>query len=469
MSREEVFRATGPTSSAVIDVKIGAKKDGRITAAEAELRYPGRRLPRLAGRAGRHVGLRLLRPGERARPSATTSSATGRRSPPTARRVRRWRPSRSRACIDELARKLGIDPIELRLKNAAKEGTKASYGPTFGPHRPDRDAGGRARRIRTTRRRSAQPGPRHRLRLLVQFRRPDLRVAERQRRRHRGARRRHARHRRLARLDGHDGGRGARHPATRRCAPIVADTSSIGFNDSPTAAASPSPTGMAMIQAARDAIEQAVRPRREDLGHPAGGGRVGEGLRQAGRRQCRQLRAAVAGRDRQDGGHTGGPIAGQCEVNAEGAGVSFATHICDVEVDPETGHVKILRYTVDPGCRQGDPSELCRGPVPGRRRPGHRLGAQRGIHLRQGRPAAESGLPRLPHPGRLGPADDRHGHRRGAEPGPSLWRARRRRDLDRAAAGGGRQRGLRRGRRAPDATADVAAARAEGDREQRPK
>jgi CO/xanthine dehydrogenase Mo-binding subunit len=34
---------------------------------------------------------------------------------------------------------------------------------------------------------------------------------------------------------------------------------------------------------------------------------------------------------------TGGPIAGHSELVADGAGVSFATHICDVEVDPETG------------------------------------------------------------------------------------------------------------------------------------
>src|SRR6516225_2115151 len=31
MSREEVFRATGPTSGAVVEVKMGARKDGRIT------------------------------------------------------------------------------------------------------------------------------------------------------------------------------------------------------------------------------------------------------------------------------------------------------------------------------------------------------------------------------------------------------------------------------------------------------
>src|SRR5437764_8059065 len=41
MSREEVFRASGPTSSTSVDVKIGAKKDGTITAAEATLRYQG--------------------------------------------------------------------------------------------------------------------------------------------------------------------------------------------------------------------------------------------------------------------------------------------------------------------------------------------------------------------------------------------------------------------------------------------
>src|SRR5215213_7411389 len=39
MSREEVFRASGPTSGAHVRIKIGAKKDGRIVAAEGELKY----------------------------------------------------------------------------------------------------------------------------------------------------------------------------------------------------------------------------------------------------------------------------------------------------------------------------------------------------------------------------------------------------------------------------------------------
>ena len=45
-------------------------------------------------------------------------------------------------------------------------------------------------------------------------------------------------------------------------------------------------------------------------------------------------------------GKTGGPIAGHSELVADGAGVSFATHICDIEVDPETGATRVLRYTV---------------------------------------------------------------------------------------------------------------------------
>ena len=45
-------------------------------------------------------------------------------------------------------------------------------------------------------------------------------------------------------------------------------------------------------------------------------------------------------------GKTGGPIGGVGRINAQGAGPSFGTHLVDVEVDPETGRVTILRYTM---------------------------------------------------------------------------------------------------------------------------
>jgi CO/xanthine dehydrogenase Mo-binding subunit len=51
--------------------------------------------------------------------------------------------------------------------------------------------------------------------------------------------------------------------------------------------------------------------------------------------------AALAARS----ARTGGPISAEVSLTAQGAGPGFGAHICDVEVDPETGHVTILRYT----------------------------------------------------------------------------------------------------------------------------
>jgi len=42
---------------------------------------------------------------------------------------------------------------------------------------------------------------------------------------------------------------------------------------------------------------------------------------------------------------TGGPIVGRATVDPSGVGSTFAVHITDVEVDPETGKTQILRYT----------------------------------------------------------------------------------------------------------------------------
>ena len=42
---------------------------------------------------------------------------------------------------------------------------------------------------------------------------------------------------------------------------------------------------------------------------------------------------------------TGGPVVGSANLDPPGAGSAFATHMVDLEVDPETGKVTILRYT----------------------------------------------------------------------------------------------------------------------------
>src|ERR1051325_10182988 len=43
--------------------------------------------------------------------------------------------------------------------------------------------------------------------------------------------------------------------------------------------------------------------------------------------------------------HTGGPVVGRGAVNPRGVGGSFSGAIADVEVDPETGKVTVLRFT----------------------------------------------------------------------------------------------------------------------------
>ena len=85
-------------------------------------------------------------------------------------------------------------------------------------------------------------------------------------------------------------------------------------------------------------------------------------------------------------GKTGGPIGAEVSLNAQGAGPGFGAHICDVEVDPETGHVTVLRYTAVQDVGRAIHPSYVEGPDPGRRGAGHRLGAERGIHLRQERP-----------------------------------------------------------------------------------
>lgn len=52
MSREEVFKASGPTCASSMDVKIGAKKDGTITSAFIECRYSDGAFPGIWGMLG---------------------------------------------------------------------------------------------------------------------------------------------------------------------------------------------------------------------------------------------------------------------------------------------------------------------------------------------------------------------------------------------------------------------------------
>ena len=130
MTREEVFRATGPASGTINTVKIGAKRDGTITAMQADLLYESGAFPGSPLGAGAmcifapydveniyiegfEVVLNKPRVNAYRAPGAPQSMFAG------------------ECVLDELAQELGMDPIDLRLKNAAREGTRAAYGPKF--------------------------------------------------------------------------------------------------------------------------------------------------------------------------------------------------------------------------------------------------------------------------------------------------------------------------------------------------
>ena len=132
LTRNEVFRATGPVSGTRSRTKMGVTKDGIITAAESELIF----------QTGAFTGSMFSNA-----PQAMFTRYNLKNVKTVSYKVVSNRPkvnSFRAPCVpqvvfgvegvlDELARKIGMDPIDLRLKNAATEGYKTIYGETFGP------------------------------------------------------------------------------------------------------------------------------------------------------------------------------------------------------------------------------------------------------------------------------------------------------------------------------------------------
>ena len=129
MTREEVFRASGPTSGSVMEVKLGAKKDGTIVAARQVLKFQAGGFPGSPIGPGAMCGLALY---DIANVEVIGYDVVSNRPKVAAYRAP-GAPISSFAiesAMDELARKLGMDPIALREQNAARNGSKTHYGPT---------------------------------------------------------------------------------------------------------------------------------------------------------------------------------------------------------------------------------------------------------------------------------------------------------------------------------------------------
>ena len=344
MTREEVFRASGPTASTSIDIKIGMTKDGTITAAKGDYRYQNGAYEAMNGTLGamtgfapydldhvKTVGWDVVTN----RPKAAAYRAPG--APMAAFAVE--------SVIDELAYKLGLDPIEVRLKNAAREGTKSAYGPTY----PAIGLEATLKAAKSHPHWSAPLGENQGrgvacgfwfnfggdtcVSLMVN---PDGTVS-------------------LSEGNPDIGGSRAAMSMMaaeelgipmERVRTIIADTAALGQNEVTDGSRVTFAVGLATIKAARHAIQIMVERAAMTWGIDPEAVEWVDGAAQpagpnAGKHPPMSLAeiAAIAS-------NTGGPISGHFEVNAEGAGVSFGTHIADTEVDPETGAVKIIRYTV---------------------------------------------------------------------------------------------------------------------------
>ena len=344
MSREEVFRASGPAPGTCIRVKVGMKKDGRITAGEAELKY----------QAGAFQGspvqpgcMCAFAPYDLPNVEVTGYDVVVNRPKATAYRA----PGAPQAefavesVIDELAKAIGMDPVALRLKNAAKEGTRAAYGPTFGPV-------GLVETLEAVRthehyRAPLAPGQGRGVASGFWFNIggetcANLNLGED------GT---------IALVAGTPDIGGSRAALCLQAAetlgvdaekirPLIADTSSLGYTFLTGGSRTAFASGMAVIEASKDMIGQLCERAAKIWDIPADAvewvdGEARPAGANAGEFEPLPL-ADLAGL----AGKTGGPIVGRAQINAQGAGPSFGTHMVDVDVDRETGRVEILRYTV---------------------------------------------------------------------------------------------------------------------------
>ena len=343
MSRKEVFEGSGPTSAAHITVKMGATKDGRLTVASASLVYEAGAFPGSPVPSGCRT---MLAP--YVIPNAhvegfdvvvNTQKSAAYRAPgsPVAAYA-------AESVVDELANKLGIDPIELRLLNAAKEGTRQPTGPVFrrignvemleaardhdhyqtpieGKFRGRGVASGAWFNGSGPASAVASVNPDGSVGLIEGS--PDIG----------GSRAVMAIH--VAEVLGID---------VEDVNPAVVDTDSVGYCSGAGGSGVTFKTGRACYEAAQDVkrqmIERAARIwdiDADDVEYDANDAVLRH-------KQDSELSMTFPELARQLNG-TGGPIVGRATVNPGGVGNAFAMHIVDVEVDPETGKVDILRYT----------------------------------------------------------------------------------------------------------------------------
>jgi CO/xanthine dehydrogenase Mo-binding subunit len=128
--------------------------------------------------------------------------------------------------------------------------------------------------------------------------------------------------------------------------PIIADTSSLGYTFLTGGSRATFSNGVAVKEAAQQVIRQACARAAKLWDVPEEAVKWEDGHARPASSNVGDFEPLALADIAKMAGKTGGPIAGHAHLNAQGAGPSFGTHLVDLEVDPETGRVTILRYTV---------------------------------------------------------------------------------------------------------------------------
>ena len=341
MSRAEVFEATGPTSGTSIRVKIGANKDGMITGADITMIYEAGGFP---GSPINQACQCVLSPYEIAngriegydvvvnKPKAAAYRAPG---VPAAAFA-------AESVIDEICEKLGMDPLEFRVKNATKEGSRRIPGPVL------QRVGyleTLAAAMDTEHYKTPLEGPNRGRGVAAGFwfngTGPACATASVNAD---GT---------VSLIEGSPDIGGSRTAMAMQVAevlgipaedvhPSIGDTDAVGYTSLTAGSGATFKSGWAVYEAAMDIkqqlLQRAARIWEVDLDDVEFvNGQASHKSDPELKLTFKQLAARLIG--------TGGPIMGRGNVNPAGVGNSFAVHIVDVEVDPETGKVDVLRYT----------------------------------------------------------------------------------------------------------------------------
>ena len=345
MTREEVLTATGPTSATYVRCKIGAKRDGTLVAAEATLAYEAGAFPGspVAAGAGCMFGSYDI-PHQRTdafdvvtnKPKVAAYRAPG--SPQGTFAVE--------SLMDELAARLELDGMDLRLRNASREGVRRTDGVAHGRIGAEEVM------------RAAQESPHYRSELTGKNRGRGVSMG------YWGNAGLESSAYALVSADGDvslvlgsvDIG-GQRASLAMQLAetlgigyedvhPRVVDTDSVGFTHVTGGSRTTFATGWAVYEAAMD-IRRQFEERaasiwevdRDKVAYGDDGVVRGPAADDGSGRAFtfRELSAQLP--------LTGGLVQGHADVLPTGVGASFGCHVVDVEVDPETGKVDVLRYT----------------------------------------------------------------------------------------------------------------------------